>query len=100
MNRNCYYFVEGSCEKTFIDALKENPSQLIAGKVTVLNVVQNKIKSSILIGLKERSRIVFVFDTDIDNNISILKDNIKSVKKYCHKVEIITIPQVNNFEDF
>ena len=99
MNRNCYYFVEGSCEKILINALKENPALLVAGKVEVLNVVQSKIKASILIGIKERSRIVFVFDTDIDTNVTILKDNINIVKKYCCKPEIITIPQVQNLEE-
>ncbi len=99
MNKNNYYFVEGYCEKTLIDALKKNPSLLVAGKVNVLNVVQNPISISFLLGIKENSRIIFVFDTDIDSNTSILKANIESVKKYCKKPEIITIPQINNLED-
>ena len=99
MNKNNYYFVEGSCEETIINSLKKNPSLLVAGKVRILNVVQNQISKSILVGIKENSRIIFVFDTDIDSNTFILKANIEAVKKYCKKPEIITIPQINNLED-
>ena len=38
MNRNCYYFVEGSCEKILINALKENPALLTAGKDKTLKL--------------------------------------------------------------
>lgn len=99
MNKNSYYFVEGSCEETLINTLKKNPPLLVAGKVRIFNVVQNQISKSILIGIKENSKIVFVFDTDVDSNTSVLENNIKSVKKYCKNPEIITIPQVENFED-
>ena len=41
--KRCVYFVEGSCEKQLIDAMKAEPCLLTPGKVNVHNVIQDEI---------------------------------------------------------
>ena len=62
---NCTYFVEGLCEKQLIDSLK-NTDLLIPGKVKVFNVVQEDLKPSHLLSIRD-GYIVFVFALGIDD---------------------------------
>lgn len=97
-NRKCVYFVEGACEKKLIEALKEKPSLIYPGQIKVHNVIQDRIPNSVLMNLSPGSRVVFVFDTDKEENEQ-LRKNIESVKALSSKVELLTVMQVLNFED-
>ena len=47
MNRNgCVYFVEGFCEKTLIDALKEKPALIAPGRTKVFNAISHELTVS------------------------------------------------------
>ena len=85
---NCTYFVEGLCEKQLIDSIK-NTDLLIPGKVKVFNVVQEDLKPSHLLSIRD-GYIVFVFDTDV-SNITYLWSNIKRVKENCPSKVFSTI---------
>lgn len=96
--KNCVYFVEGECEKNFISALKENPSLIVPGKATVLNVLTEEITKSRLVMISPGTTVVFVFDTDVPITDR-LKQNIANVEKYCSRSKLIFLPQVRNLED-
>lgn len=98
MNKKCIYFVEGPCEQQLIAAMKETPAKLIPGKVKVYNVVQNLIPKSQLLSIQSGTKIILVFDTDVEQT-TILKKNIELLNRYCVKLNIIFLPQVFNFED-
>lgn len=66
MNNKCIYYVEGPCEQQLIVALKENPSRLLPGKVKVYNVIQNLIPKSQMLSIQSGTKIVLVFDTDVE----------------------------------
>lgn len=95
---NCTYFVEGKCEEKLLEALKLRPSKMKPGKVKVYNVLQNSLQKSILMTIRPKTTVALVFDTDIDET-DILKENIRSLKKYCRNIKIVYLPQVRNFED-
>ena len=92
------YIVEGKCEKQLIEALKEEPGIISPGEVKEINVVHQIIPRRIINMIRAGTRVVFVFDTDVEQT-QILRENINHVKKYAALVKVITIPQVLNFED-
>ena len=98
MRNNCIYYVEGDCEKTLINALKEHPSKVIPGKVKVFNIIKNEVTRSQLISIKPGTTVVFVFDTDV-RVTDHLKNNIARFRAYCVRTKIVFLPQVLNFED-
>ncbi|MDO4197838.1 MAG: hypothetical protein Q4D13_02460 [Erysipelotrichaceae bacterium] len=98
MRRNCMYLVEGPCERKLIEALKENPSKIIPGKIKVFNVIQDKIPKSVLLSVQPDTMMVLVFDTDVVKT-DVLRENIRSLKRYCQRVSIVYLAQVLNFED-
>lgn len=98
MNNRCIYFAEGPCEMQLINALKERPSKLTPGKVIHLNVVQDLIPKSRLLGFSKGTRVVFAFDTDVRETAH-LKKNIELIKRYCTNVKVIILAQVLNLED-
>lgn len=97
-NRKCIYLVEGECEEKLIKALKVKPALIYPGTIKKFNVIQNEIPISRLMSFDPGSKVVLVFDTDIDITEH-LKKNIDLLKKACSKVEVVTIMQVLNFED-
>ena len=99
MNRTCVYYCEGEDDQKLIDALKSSPSKIQPGKSKKLNVVQNLIPKSILLGIKPDTNVVLIFDTDVTTNLDVVKKNIENIKKYCRGVKIINLLQVKNLED-
>ena len=99
MNRTCVYYCEGEDDQKLIDALKSYPSKIQPGKSKKLNVVQNLIPKSILLGIKPDTNVVLIFDTDVTTNLDVVKKNIENIKKYCRGVKIINLLQVKNLED-
>ena len=92
-NTNILYFVEGEDEKKLVNVLKAELKLIKAGKVQVLNVVEEIITDAMLRPLKKDTTVVLVFDTDT-RNVGILNYNILRLKE-CNAVsKIITIPQV------
>ena len=99
MNKTCVYYCEGEDDQKLVDALKSSPSKILPGKSKKLNVVQNIIPKSILLGIKPDTNVVLVFDTDVTTNMDVVKKNIENIKKYCRGVKIINLLQVKNLED-
>ena len=97
-NRKCIYFVEGECEEKLINALKVETSLVINGKVKKLNTITEELTNSKLITISPGSRVVLVFDTDVVLTAH-LKKNIELLKTKCSRIEVLTIPQISNFED-
>jgi hypothetical protein len=98
MNKKYLYFVEGDCEQQFINALKEQPSRIVSGKVKKYNVIQKMIPKSQLLSIQPGTTVVFIFDTDIKNT-EILDRNIQMVKKCCGRIQLVFLMQVLQFED-
>jgi hypothetical protein len=92
------YIVEGECEKTFINAVKNE--HIISGMPYVFNPLQQSLTTRIRT-YPQNTCVILIFDTDRTNpeRIEKLKDNIRSLEKSSNIHEIILIPQVNNFED-
>ena len=99
MNKTCVYYCEGEDDQKLIDALKVAPGKILPGKSKKLNVVQNLIPKSIILGIKPDTNVVLVFDTDVTINLDVIKKNIENIKKYCRGVKIIYLLQVKNLED-
>lgn len=98
MNQKCIYYVEGPCEQQLISALKENPANLIPGKIKVFNVVQNLIPKSQMLTIQSGTTVALAFDTDVPQT-EILRKNVELLKRYCGRPRIIFMPQVLNLED-
>ena len=75
--QKCIYLVEGECEQKLINALKDDPTLLIPGKVKVFNIIQKKVPQSILLSVRD-CFVVLVFDVDVGNT-DILKANIANI---------------------
>ena len=97
--KRCRYFVEGPCEKQFIEALnKIQPYRLLPGKVDAYNLIHDLIPRSVINQIVPGTTVVFVFDTDVTKTDA-LKKNIEHVRQYASAVKTLTIAQVLNFED-
>ena len=68
MNKRCFYFVEGECEETLINALKKDPAKIIPGRVKKWNVIDRVLPNSILNTIQPGSIVVLVFDTDVQSS--------------------------------
>lgn len=90
-----FYFLEGESEEKVFDFLKQN--YIESGKKIVMNLTQKKIRQSHLMRLDKKTHVIIVFDTDKEDGIEILENNISILRKHVEKV--ILIPQVKNFED-
>ena len=78
--KRCQYIVEGECEEQLINALKVEPILINPGKIKVHNIIQEEIPRRDVNMIKEGTRVVFVFDTDVEKTDILLK-NIAHVKK-------------------
>ena len=92
------YFVEGEDEKKIINTLKSDMEISKAGKVQVVNCVQEKLSPLRLMNLKDGTAVVLVFDTDA-GNLSVLQENIKLLQKQRNISEVICVMQVKNLEE-
>ncbi len=92
------YFVEGEDEEKMLSVLKTDMQLIVPGKVSKLNVVQDKLTKARLMNLRPDTTVVLVFDTDT-SSANILKENIEILKKTPAVQSIICITQVKNLED-
>lgn len=92
------YFVEGEDEEKVLSVLKTDMQLIVPGKVSKLNVVQDKLTKARLMNLRPDTTVVLVFDTDTSST-NILKENIEILKKTSAVQSIICITQVRNLED-
>lgn len=101
MRRNTIYqyYVEGEDEKSIINALKQGLRKIESGKVEKFNVIQNKFTIARVRPLKSGTVVILVYDTDVENNNSILEYNINFLRKQSAIKEVICVPQVKNLED-
>lgn len=70
------------------------------GKVEKLNPITSKITETKARTIKRDTKIVFVFDTDVEST-SILEDNIKTLNKFAHvdNEDIVFLMSVKTFEE-
>ena len=97
-NKICFYLAEGECEEKLLKALKLNPPLIAPGRLKKFNLIQNELKPSHLMTFPAEARIVLVYDTDKEITDH-LRRNIELLKSQYASVEVITIPQVLNYED-
>jgi len=93
-----YYLVEGECEKKILEAFKERKGIVLSGKISVVNVVQERITNAFLRTIQDNTIFILVFDTDT-SSIEILEENIVLLKKNRHVKEVWIITEVLNLED-
>lgn len=98
VNQIYHYYVEGQNEEKVINVLKSELRCIRSGKVTVFDVVREKMTKTRLARLKHGTIVILVFDTDTAN-AEILKYNINFIKKHSNIKKVITITQVRNLED-
>ena len=100
MSKNYKYqfFVEGECEKKLIDELKKQQNMIVSGRVNVINVTTRELSSAILANLSSGTIVVLVFDTD-RRDTSILRNNIRKLKKTRNVKDVWCVMQVENLED-
>lgn len=96
------YFVEGQCEKAFLEAFMHAKTKIVfqAGKVDIFNMILERFSKARALAIKKNTKVVIVYDTDF-GNIKILKENIDTILKYASlKIDdIIFMQSVKNFED-
>ena len=68
-----HYYVEGDDEKSVLDALKRDLGCVKSGKVDKFNVVQNRFTIERIRPLKSGTIVVLIYDTDITNNMEIIR---------------------------
>lgn len=98
MASKCIYYVEGECEEKLLAALKEEPARLVPGKVKVYNIIQNVIPKSQMISITAGTIVALVFDTDVAMTDKLL-ENVRLLRKFCGRLCIVYLPQVQNLED-
>ena len=97
------YYVEGECEANFLNTFMhaKNKAFLIRpGRIEKLNPVTEKISGVKAMTIKKGTKVVFVFDTDLEN-ISILEENVKTLKRVAKLTnkDILFVMSVKCFED-
>lgn len=96
---NYHYYVEGEDEKSVLNALKRDLKCIESGKVEVFNSVQKGLTAARIRPLKMGTVVVLVYDTDVETNVEILRNNIAFLRKQSGIRDVICIPQVKNLED-
>lgn len=97
-NKRYHYYVEGPDDEKVVDVLRLKMGLIESGRVTVLNVVTEKITDLRLRTLAPGTTVVLVFDTDRSDR-TILDENLRTLSRHRNVKEIITIPQVSKLED-
>ncbi|MDO4711414.1 MAG: hypothetical protein Q4A75_05505 [Peptostreptococcaceae bacterium] len=93
------YIVEGETEQQIIKAIKNK--YIVAGRIYVQNLTQSEISQTFIRTLKPKTKVVIVFDTDVekDHAVDTLRDNIKKLRKSSQVKQVISLPQIKNIED-
>lgn len=94
-----HYFVEGEDEQHLVNVLKSDLRCIQSGKVQVFNVIQNRFTKLRVRNFAMDTVAIFVFDTDVETNLDILRYNVEFLDKQKCIREVICIPQVKNLED-
>lgn len=92
------YYVEGDCERKLIEELKTQKNMIRSGKITVLNVIEDRIRDSHLRLLSAETVVILVFDTDT-GKLGFLKSNMELLHKSKRVREIWCVTQCENLED-
>jgi len=93
------YYVEGECEKHFLDTYKSGVDPVFhPGKVEVFNVLTHVITQSRLINFAKGTTLVLVYDTD-QSSTEIFERNLEQLKKNKSISKIIHVQSVKNFEE-
>lgn len=96
-NNVFHYYVEGECEEKLINTYKKPPySYFVPGKVEILNVVQKEISRPRITAFKANTIVIFVYDTDVEND-EMIQRNVNKLKKYGFRV--YHIQSIKKFED-
>lgn len=101
-NQYYHYYVEGENEKKIVEILKDSkisPWTIVPGKVDVLNVTKEIISNTRLMTLKKNVNVILVFDTDTEEGIFKLRDNLKILHKSPQVKNVYCVPQVLKIED-
>ncbi len=96
--RNLVYIVEGDTEEKLIKTLRSDLQCIRPGRVLKFNVIQNIIRTSVLLAFNPDSDFILLFDTDC-NNTATLEKNVHIIENFSKKTKVYTIPQVMNLED-
>lgn len=94
-----HYYVEGEDEKKLLEVLKRDLRCIESGKVDKVNVVQTKFSVARIRTLKPDTIVVLVYDTDVEDGLEILQDNVNFLNKQKGIKQVICIPQVKNLEE-
>ena len=89
--RNLVYIVEGETEEKLIKTLRSDLQCIRSGRVLKFNVIQNIIRTSVLLAFNPDSDFILLFDTDC-NNAATLEKNIKIIENFSKKTKTYTIP--------
>lgn len=93
------YYVEGECEKHFLDTYKSGVDPVFhPGKVEVFNVMTHIITQPRLINFSKNTTLVLVYDTD-QSPTDIFERNLEQLKKNKNISKIIHVQSVKNFEE-
>ena len=97
------YYAEGECEMNFLNTFMhaKNKTFLIRpGRIEKLNPVTEKISDVKAMTIKKDTKVVFVFDTDLER-ISILEENVKTLKRVARLTnkDILFVMSAKCFED-
>ena len=98
-----HYFVEGECEKAFVNAFihaEKGEYRFLPGKIEVFNVVTQKISVMKAMSIKRGTKIVFIYDTDV-SRVDTFESNIDILERHAgiNVEDIIFIPSVRKFEE-
>lgn len=94
-----HYYVEGEDEISLLNALKMELGCIESGRVEKFNAIQNRFSTARIRPLKQGTIVVLVYDTDVEGNVEILRQNIKFLEKQSGIKKVLCIPQVKNLED-
>lgn len=98
MTKPYVYFVEGECEKKFIDIYKVKPHNLFQpGQVFVFNFINKYITLDRISLLNRNATIILVYDTD-EEDVTKLEANLKMLKDHGF-TSILHIQSIYTFED-
>ena len=98
MQTNIVYLVEGQTEKKLLETLKTEPLCIKPGRISVMNVVQERVKRALFASLHGQVTTALLFDTDNDG-VTMLRTNIELLKKLPNVRDVLCVPQVKNLED-
>lgn len=93
------YYVEGECEKHFLDTYKSGVDPVFhPRKVEVFNILTHVITQTRLINFSKNTTLVLVYDTDLSPT-DIFERNLEQLKNNKNINKIIHVQSVKNFEE-